>query len=36
MKEIYESPLIEIIEVQVELGFANSQLPGVGDGEQGW
>ena len=38
-KEIYESPLVEVVEVHVEQGFANSKgsqptgnTPGLGDG----
>ncbi len=29
--EIYESPKIEIIEVEVEKGFAQSMVPGEGN-----
>ena len=39
MKDFYESPQVEVIEVQVELGFATSeteQLPPFEDGGQGF
>ena len=39
MKEFYESPQIEVIEVQVEQGFAtseNGQLLPFEDGGQGY
>ena len=33
--DFYESPLVEIIEVEVEKGFAESNAPGIpGDGGQ--
>lgn len=31
-KEIYESPLVEVVEVHVEQGFAQSLGSGTGDG----
>ena len=38
MKENYESPQIEVVEIQVEKGFAVSdlQLESFGDGGQGY
>ena len=36
MNETYESPTVEVIEVDVEQGFATSQLPKYEDGQQGW
>ena len=33
MKYGYVAPQVEVIEVEVEKGFAGSQLPGAGDDE---
>lgn len=35
IKFIYESPVIEVIEVDVEHGFANSQIPGTNNENYG-
>lgn len=36
MKKNYESPQIEIIEIEVEKGYGNSIEPPVGGGNHGW
>lgn len=36
MKKNYDSPQIEVIEIQVEKGFAESQLPTLNDGGVGF
>ena len=36
MKKNYESPQIEIIDIEVEKGYGNSIEPPVGGGNHGW
>ena len=35
-KKIYEQPLIEVLEIEVEKGFAQSGTPGGDAGGMGW
>ena len=34
-KKIYEQPLIEVLEIEVEKGFATSGIPGEAGGSSG-
>jgi hypothetical protein len=34
-KKIYEQPLIEVLEIEVEKGFAQSGIPGEAGGDAG-